>query len=118
MRARRLPIDASVGSSGRRGGVRETRAESGSPLWPEQPQIGFAIGGEGALLGTPGALASAPLLLDAKDVARELGIGRTKAYELMSRNRIPTVRIGRCVRVPSLDLAVWIATQTAGPREV
>jgi excisionase family DNA binding protein len=57
-----------------------------------------------------------PWLLDSRQVAGLLGIGRTKAFELMARNQLPVVRIGRCVRVPSKALEAWIAEETARNR--
>jgi excisionase family DNA binding protein len=57
-----------------------------------------------------------PWLLDSRQVAVLLGIGRTKAFELMARNHLPVVRIGRCVRVPSKGLEAWIAEETARNR--
>jgi len=53
-----------------------------------------------------------PLLVDSREVARLLGISRTKAFEMMARAEIPVVRIGRCVRVPREGLAAWIASKT------
>jgi excisionase family DNA binding protein len=63
------------------------------------------------------ASAALPWLLDSREVARLLGIGRTKAFELMVRQELPTVRIGRCVRVPAGGLAIWIASQTTAVGE-
>jgi excisionase family DNA binding protein len=63
--------------------------------------------------GRPPAPAPVPLLLDSRGLAEALGIGRTKAYELMFRNEVPTVRIGRCVRVPQQGLVEWIAGATS-----
>jgi excisionase family DNA binding protein len=40
------------------------------------------------------------LLVTVDEAAKSLSIGRTKAYELVASGIIPTVRIGRCVRVP------------------
>lgn len=57
-----------------------------------------------------------PWLLDSRQVAALLGIGRTKAFELMARNQLPVVRIGRCVRVPSKELEAWIAEETTRNR--
>ena len=34
-----------------------------------------------------------------KDVQQLLGLGRTKAYELVTTGELPAVRIGRCIRV-------------------
>ena len=52
------------------------------------------------------------LLLDSREVSRLLGIGRTKAFEMMARAELPVVRIGRCVRVPHEALAAWIRDKT------
>ena len=59
------------------------------------------------------APASDALLLDSREVARLLGIGRTKAFQLMARQTIPTVHIGRCARVPLAALQVWIQQNTS-----
>ena len=49
-----------------------------------------------------------PWLLDSRAVAGLLGIGRTKTFQMMSSGALPTVRIGRCVRVPADALVSWI----------
>jgi excisionase family DNA binding protein len=54
-----------------------------------------------------------PWLLDSLEVARLLGIGRTKTFQLMATGQLPVVRIGRCARVSRLALQVWIADQVA-----
>ncbi len=51
------------------------------------------------------------LLLRADEVAKALGLGRSKTYELMNSGRLPVVRIGRSVRVPASALRHWIETQ-------
>lgn len=38
---------------------------------------------------------SAPLLCSVTEAARKLGIGRSKAYDLISQGRLETVTIGR-----------------------
>jgi len=48
-------------------------------------------------------------LLRAEGVARLLGIGRSKAYEMIDRGELPSLRIGRLVRVPRHALDRWIA---------
>ncbi len=53
------------------------------------------------------------LLLRPEDAARELGIGRSKTYELLRRGEIPSIRIGRSVRVPAAQLREWIARRAA-----
>jgi hypothetical protein len=39
-----------------------------------------------------------PLVLDSRQLSQLLGIGRTKAYQMMARGDVPVIRIGRCVR--------------------
>lgn len=51
-------------------------------------------------------------LLRAEEVARILGIGRSKTYELIARGELPSLRIGRLVRVPRHALDQWIADHT------
>ncbi len=51
-------------------------------------------------------------LLRADEVARVLGIGRSKTYELIARGELPSLRIGRLVRVPRHALEQWIADHT------
>jgi excisionase family DNA binding protein len=93
----RLPIDLPVVSLSRRGGG------SGEPAPHPVPRL---------------VATNEPLLLDSRQVARLLGISRTKAFQLMSTGVIPVVRIGRCARVPRIDLGVWISAQTIAPRQV
>ena len=37
-----------------------------------------------------------------------LGIGRTKAYDLVTSGDLPAVRIGRSIRVDKQDLSDWL----------
>ena len=48
-------------------------------------------------------------LLTAREIARRLSVSRSEAYLLMTRGELPTVRIGRAVRVSERDLDEWIA---------
>lgn len=52
------------------------------------------------------------MLLRPIEVADALGVGRSKAYELIASGVIPSVRIGASVRVPLDSLRAWIASQT------
>ena len=52
------------------------------------------------------------LLLRPVEVAELLGIGRSKAYELIGSGAMPSIRIGTSVRVPTDSLRAWIASQT------
>lgn len=52
-------------------------------------------------------------LLRANEVADKLRISRSFAYLLMKRGEIPTVRLGRAVRVHPSDLDQYIAKNTS-----
>ena len=98
----RLPIEPA--SLARRGGARGTGAASGSPpseLNKTRP----------ADTGHSRALRAFPLLLDSRQVAELLGISRTKTFQMMSHRQLPTIHIGRCVRVPQAELVAWIESQ-------
>jgi len=51
------------------------------------------------------------LLLRPSEVADALGVGRSKAYELIASGVIPSIRLGSSVRVPADALRTWIARQ-------
>ncbi len=53
------------------------------------------------------------LLLRPPEVAEALGIGRSKAYELIAAGTIPSIRIGGSVRVPVEKLRQWIESKSA-----
>lgn len=42
------------------------------------------------------------------EVAEELRIARSRAYELVANGKIPSVRIGRSVRVNRRELERWL----------
>jgi excisionase family DNA binding protein len=52
------------------------------------------------------------LLMRAEEVARTLGLSRSKMYQMMSGGARPTVRVGRAVRVPKAALRDWVAHHT------
>jgi excisionase family DNA binding protein len=49
-----------------------------------------------------------PLLLRPVEAARLLGIGRSKLFDMLARDELPLIRIGRCVRIPRRELARWV----------
>jgi excisionase family DNA binding protein len=49
-----------------------------------------------------------PLLLRPIECAKATGLGRSYVYDLIRRGEIPSVRIGRSVRVPAHQLRAWI----------
>ena len=48
------------------------------------------------------------ILLKPLEAAQVLGIGRSLMYELIARGEIPSVRLGRCLRVSRESLETWI----------
>lgn len=52
-----------------------------------------------------------PLLLRIEQTARLCNLGRSKTYELVRAGVIPSIRIGRSVRVPAAALEAWISQQ-------
>ena len=51
------------------------------------------------------------LLLKPSEVTEILGIGRSLIYELIARKEIPSVRLGRCIRVQTESLQRWLRDQ-------
>lgn len=50
--------------------------------------------------------------MKADEVATALKLGRSTVYALMASGALPTVRIGRSIRVPSAALEDWVRQQT------
>ena len=51
------------------------------------------------------------LLLRPIEAAAVLGLGRAKTYELIRDHTLPSVRIGKSVRVPAESLRRWVEAQ-------
>ena len=49
-----------------------------------------------------------PLLLKVEAAAKLLSLGRSKMYELIAAGDVPSVRVGRSVRVPMTALRQWV----------
>lgn len=49
-----------------------------------------------------------PMLLNIAQVASILGLGRTKVYELIATEGLPTIRFGRAIRVLPGSLQQWL----------
>ncbi len=56
-----------------------------------------------------------PGLMRVPEAAVFLGVARSTAYQLVAQGAIPTVRVGRSVRVPREALLRWIDRQTVPP---
>jgi len=48
------------------------------------------------------------LLMKPSEVGQVLGIGRSLVYSLIAQGVIPSVRLGRTIRVPKASLEKWI----------
>jgi len=88
------------------------------PCLPRNPAL-VAPGRRGGGAGEPASQPVPPssgyvdsLLLDSREVARLLRIGRTKAFQMISCGQLPVIRIGRCARVPRSALELWILEHT------
>ncbi len=55
--------------------------------------------------------------LSLKDMERMLGIGSTKAYELVTSGEVPAVRIGRSIRISKTELEAWLERQPYIPAQ-
>jgi excisionase family DNA binding protein len=48
------------------------------------------------------------LLLTIPQVAQTLSIGRTKVYDLINHEGLPTVKFGAAIRIPASSLKSWV----------
>ena len=53
-----------------------------------------------------------PLFLNAKTVARVLGVSPSSGYELMHRQDFPTLKIGNRIVVPKEKFVQWVERNT------
>jgi excisionase family DNA binding protein len=53
-----------------------------------------------------------PALLRPEETAEMLGISRSKTYSLLAAGELPSVRVGRSVRVNRKALMAWIDRNT------
>ena len=56
------------------------------------------------------------LLVSVEEAAQALGIGRSKAYELIGSGNLPHVRLGRRTLVPVRALSEWVDRQALASR--
>jgi excisionase family DNA binding protein len=54
-----------------------------------------------------------PLLLTIPQVAMMLGLGRTKVYDLIDHDGLPSVKLGTARRIPRQGLETWLARRIA-----
>ena len=53
------------------------------------------------------------LLLRIPEAAERLSVGRSTVYELVQRGELPTIHIGRSVRIPAEALRIWVERRAA-----
>lgn len=56
------------------------------------------------------------LLLTVEEVAHRLGIGRSLAWRMVRSGELPSVRLGRLVRIPEQSLVDWLKQRVRGDR--
>ncbi len=54
-----------------------------------------------------------PLLLTIPQVAAMLGLGRSKVYDLIREEGLPTAKFGTAIRVPAEELKQWAKQRIA-----
>ena len=59
-----------------------------------------------------------PLFLNAKTVARVLGVSPSSGYELMHQRDFPTLKIGNRIVVPKERFVQWVERNTSGRDDV
>ena len=52
------------------------------------------------------------MLLTISELVGVTGIGRTRCCELVGRGEIPSLRVGKLLRIPLVELERWIHAQT------
>ena len=55
-----------------------------------------------------------PLFLNAKTVAKVLGVSLSSGYELMHQQDFPTLKIGNRIVVPKERFVQWVERNTSG----
>ena len=67
---------------------------------------------------TSGKQCSEATLLTLPQVATRLAIPEGRAYELARQGTLPTVRVGKYVRVPLAKFEIWVSQQTSLERRI
>ncbi len=50
------------------------------------------------------------LLLKVSEAGEMIGVGRSRMYEMICTGEIPSIRIGKSIRIPVKALTEWIDT--------
>ncbi|MHB1414618.1 MAG: helix-turn-helix domain-containing protein [Chloroflexota bacterium] len=51
-------------------------------------------------------------LLDVSEASRRLGVSRSRGYQLVAQGTVPSVRLGRSIRVPRMAFEAWLRHQS------
>lgn len=117
----RTPLEV----SSRPGGVVGEPGPSGSPT-PTAEARRFAVTTLHQLIDTLSQLSSPespgqqtrssglPLLLDAAEAGKVLSLSRSRVCDLAARGEIPSIRLGRALRIPRDQLVEWIEHRARG----
>ena len=63
-------------------------------------------------------LVEAKILMRPKEAAESLGLGLSKTYALLASGELPSIRVGRSIRIPVAELHAWVrARQEDGQEE-
>ena len=58
------------------------------------------------------------LCIPPTEAAKQLGISRTKMYQLLHEGVVPSIRLGRKILIPTAELINWLHEQsTSNPRK-
>ena len=55
------------------------------------------------------------LLVRPSEAAELLGLGRSKVYALIASGELPSVKIGKSIRVPVEELRQWVHGRVSAP---
>lgn len=59
-----------------------------------------------------------PDILSISDLRSALGIGRTKAYELVNSGQIRSIKVGKAIRIPKTSLLDYVKENSYNTGEV
>ena len=54
------------------------------------------------------------LLLSPNEVGEVLTIGRTRLYSMLANGELPSIRVGRSIRIPTNALTRWVEQRGDG----
>ena len=55
-----------------------------------------------------------PLLIKPGEAAELLGVSRSTIYQLLGSGEVPSVRVGKLLRVPAAALEQWVRERSIG----